>query len=61
VRLETLLGLSLQKLSPLWAAKVVGDLPQNVNFALKASLIKGFLESRGVEYQTGPDRGSAGY
>ena len=45
-------GIITSKLSPLWAAKNIGDVPQNVNFALKASLIRDFLESRGVEYQT---------
>lgn len=44
-------GVVTSKLSPLWAAKNVGDLPQNVNFALKASVIRDFLESRGVDYQ----------
>ncbi|MBZ5608042.1 MAG: hypothetical protein LAP38_07290 [Acidobacteriia bacterium] len=28
-----------------------GDVPQNVNFALKASVIRDFLESRSVDYQ----------
>jgi S1-C subfamily serine protease len=46
-------GVVTSKLSPLWAAKNVGDLPQNVNFALKVSVIRDFLESRSVEYQLG--------
>jgi hypothetical protein len=44
-------GVVTSKLSPLWAAKNIGDLPQNVNFALKASVVRDFLESRGVGYQ----------
>jgi hypothetical protein len=44
-------GIVTSKLSPLWAAKNIGDVPQNVNFALKASVIREFLESRGVKYQ----------
>lgn len=45
-------GVVTSKLSPHWAAKNIGDIPQNVNFALKASVIRDFLESRGVEYLT---------
>jgi len=44
-------GIVTSKLSPLWAAKNIGDVPQNVNFALKASVIRDFLESRSVEYR----------
>ncbi|MGA8027639.1 MAG: serine protease [Bryobacteraceae bacterium] len=44
-------GIVTSKLSPLWAAKNIGDVPQNVNFALKASVIRDFLESRGIGYQ----------
>jgi len=44
-------GVVTSKLSPLWSARNIGDLPQNVNFALKASVIGDFLESRGVDYQ----------
>lgn len=45
-------GVVTSKLSPLWAAKNIGDVPQNVNFALKASVIRDFLESRSIEYQS---------
>jgi len=44
-------GVVTEKLSAAWAAKNIGDLPQNVNFALKASVIRDFLESRDVEFQ----------
>jgi S1-C subfamily serine protease len=30
-----------------------GDIPQNVNFAIKASVVANFLESHGVTYKTG--------
>jgi hypothetical protein len=46
-------GIVTSKLSPLWAARNIGDLPQNVNFALRTSVIQGFLESRGVDYRSG--------
>jgi len=45
-------GIVTSKLSALWAAKNIGDVPENVNFALKTSVIRDFLESRGVNYQT---------
>ncbi len=47
----SLLGVVTSKLSPFWAAKKIGDIPQNVNFALRSSVVRDFLESRGVEYQ----------
>ncbi len=43
-------GIVTSKLSPLWTASNTGDLPQNVNFALRASIIRDFLESRGVVF-----------
>ena len=46
-------GIVMSKLSPIWSAKNIGDVPQNVNLALKASVIRDFLESRGVDYVTG--------
>jgi S1-C subfamily serine protease len=30
-----------------------GDIPQNVNFAIKASIVTSFLEAKGVVYATG--------
>lgn len=30
-----------------------GDLPQNVNFAVRSSLAIGFLDANGVSYDTG--------
>jgi S1-C subfamily serine protease len=43
-------GIVASKLSPLWAAEHLGDIPQNVNFAIKASVVRDFLDSKGVEY-----------
>jgi S1-C subfamily serine protease len=45
-------GIVASKLSALWTAKNVGDIPQNVNFAIKSSVIEDFLDSRGVKYTT---------
>lgn len=42
------------KLSPLWAAEHLGDIPENVNFATKASVARDFLDSKGIEYSAAP-------
>lgn len=50
---RNVVGIVTSKLSPLWAARSIGDLPQNVNFAIKDSVLVDFLDSRGVHYVTG--------
>jgi lipoprotein NlpI len=35
-------------------AKFFGDIPQNVNFALKAEVVRTFLDSKGIKYQKAP-------
>jgi hypothetical protein len=47
------IGVVTSKLSAAWAAKATGDIPQNVNFAIRDSVVKAFLDSRGVEYELG--------
>jgi len=47
-------GVIQSKLDALRAQKVTGDLPQNVNFAIKASLVQNFLEAQGVRYNEKP-------
>jgi S1-C subfamily serine protease len=47
-------GIVTGKLSPLWTAVHLGDIPQNVNFAIKASVVRAFLESKGIDYTTAP-------
>jgi len=49
-----IVGAIASKLSPLWSAVNTGDIPQNVNFAIRDSVLKSFLESRGVEYTLAP-------
>jgi Trypsin-like peptidase domain len=49
----TIVGVVTAKLSPL-IAQFTGDIPQNVNFAVKASVVRDFLDSRGIEYRTAP-------
>jgi hypothetical protein len=47
-------GIVTSKLSPLWTAAHLGDIPQNVNFAIKASVVRDFLDSKGIDYGTAP-------
>jgi S1-C subfamily serine protease len=48
------IGIVTSKLSPLWTAANLGTIPENVNFAIKASVIRDFLESKGIDYATAP-------
>ena len=41
------------KLNALKMALASGDLPQNINFALKASIIASFLDIHGIKYTPG--------
>ena len=43
-------GVVVSKLNAGIIAKLTGDIPQNVNFAIKSSVLRGFLEANGVEY-----------
>ncbi len=47
-----LIGIVTSKLDVLRVARSIGDVPQNVNFALKAELARTFLDSNGIAYQT---------
>jgi S1-C subfamily serine protease len=46
-------GIVTAKLNALKMALASGDLPQNVNFALKASIIASFLDIHGIKYTPG--------
>ena len=48
-----LVGIVTSKLNALKMAQESGDLPQNVNFALKASIIASFLDINGIKYTLG--------
>ncbi len=52
-----LVGMTVAKLNALQMARVTGDMPQNVNFAIKHSVIKRFLESHRLQYQQTNNRG----
>ena len=45
-------GIIVEKLNAMKLAKITGDIPQNVNFAVKATVARLFLEEEGVEYKT---------
>ena len=47
-----LIGIVTGKLDVMRLAPFLGDIPQNVNFALKAEVVRTFLDSKGIVYQT---------
>jgi len=49
-----IVGVVESKLNALIIAKATGDIPQNINFAINGVVAKSFLDSLGVEYETGP-------
>lgn len=46
-------GVVVQKLNAVKVAKLTGDVPQNVNFAINESTTRTFLDSNQVQYKTG--------
>ncbi|MGB6175087.1 MAG: serine protease [Methylocella sp.] len=48
-----LVGIVTAKLNALKIAEASGDLPQNVNFALKASTVANFLDTNRIKYSAG--------
>ncbi len=47
-------GVINMKLNALRTAAATGDVPQNVNFAIKASVVRNFLDANSVDYQNAP-------
>jgi hypothetical protein len=47
-----LVGIVTAKLNATQVARLTGDIPQNVNFAIKAEVIRAFLDSKGIGYRT---------
>jgi len=45
-------GIVVSKLNALRIAKATGDVPQNINFAIKSSLARKFLDRHKVKYRT---------
>ena len=46
------IGIVTSKLDAIKAARITGDIPQNVNFAIKASIVANFLDANGIKYET---------
>jgi S1-C subfamily serine protease len=46
-------GVVTAKLDAIKTVQITGDLPQNVNFALKASIVAGFLDANRIDYLAG--------
>jgi S1-C subfamily serine protease len=46
------IGMVVSKLDAIKVAKATGDIPQNVNFAINAAVIKGFLDASGIIYKS---------
>jgi S1-C subfamily serine protease len=49
-----LVGIVTAKLNAALIARFTGDIPQNVNFALKAEVVRTFLDSKGIAYHSAP-------
>jgi len=47
-----LMGVVVSKLNAIKAAKVTGDIAQNVNFAINVNVLRSFLDANSVEYAT---------
>lgn len=47
-----LMGVVVSKLDVIKAAKITGDIAQNVNFAINANVLRSFLDANSVEYET---------
>jgi S1-C subfamily serine protease len=45
-----LIGVVMAKLNALVVARLTGDIPQNVNFAIKVGTLGSFLDSHGIRY-----------
>ena len=51
-----LVGVVSAKLNAMAVAGLTGDIPQNVNFAIKSTIVRNFLDANAVGYATAPTR-----
>jgi hypothetical protein len=49
-----LVGIVTAKLNAAQVARMTGDFPQNVNFAIKADVARAFLDGKGISYRSAP-------
>lgn len=47
-----LVGIVSGKLNPLKFARATGDIPENINFAIKTGMLRDFLDNSAIAYQT---------
>jgi len=52
-----LVGVVVAKLNAMAIASSTGDVPQNVNFAIKSQIVSNFLETNGIAYDSAPAKG----
>jgi serine protease Do len=57
-RSGNVVGLVVAKLNAIGVASATGDIPQNVNFAIKASVATAFLDAQRVDYAENESRGA---
>jgi S1-C subfamily serine protease len=48
------IGVVVAKLDALRMARLTGDVPQNVNFAVHWATVRAFLDAKGVDYRQAP-------
>jgi S1-C subfamily serine protease len=51
-----LVGVTAEKLNAVRFAKLMGDIPQNINFAIKTGAVRDFLDNSVVPYQSAEPR-----
>jgi len=56
-RAGNVVGMVVSKLNVLRVARMTGDIPQNVNFAIPASIITSILDANSIRYQAGMSDG----
>ena len=49
-----LVGVVVERLDALKLAQMTGKLPQNVNFAVSAGIVRAFFDAYSVPYETAP-------
>jgi hypothetical protein len=55
-----LVGVVTAKLDAIAVAQATGDIPQNVNFAIKASVVRAMLDAYEIDYSIRSDSGGQG-
>jgi S1-C subfamily serine protease len=51
-----IIGVIVSKLNGLRVARVIGSLPENINFAVRADLAREFLDKYSIKYETAPPK-----